>query len=153
ILPTLAEAAGASLSEPLRGQVEGRSLLPLLKDPKAPWPDRYLVTHVGRWPRGRAAESKHAQCSIRNGRYTLVNNAELYDLEGDRGEHKTLTAAPPEAAAEPRAAYDRWGADVPPRLENEDAVGPKVNPFKERYWKQFGGGPDEALRNLMDPDK
>jgi arylsulfatase len=26
-------------------------------------------------------------------------------------------------------------------MVNEDAVGPKVNPFKERYWKQFGGGP------------
>jgi arylsulfatase len=38
-----------------------------------------------------------------------------------------------------------------PRLENEDAVGPKVNPFKARYWAQFGGGPDDALRKRMDP--
>ena len=27
---------------------------------------------------------------------------------------------------------------------DENAVGPKVNPFKERYWKQFGGGPKEG---------
>jgi hypothetical protein len=26
-----------------------------------------------------------------------------------------------------------------------------MNPFKELYWKQFGSGPDEALRRLMDP--
>jgi arylsulfatase len=26
---------------------------------------------------------------------------------------------------------------------NEDAVGPKMNPFKELYWKQFGGGPGD----------
>ena len=26
-------------------------------------------------------------------------------------------------------------------MENENAVGPAVNPFKELYWKQFGGGP------------
>ena len=29
-------------------------------------------------------------------------------------------------------------------MANEDAVGPKVNPFKEQYWKQFGGGPAGA---------
>lgn len=27
----------------------------------------------------------------------------------------------------------------------------KVNPFKERYWRQFGGGPDETLLRQMDP--
>jgi arylsulfatase len=26
-----------------------------------------------------------------------------------------------------------------------------VNPFKELFWKQFGGGPDEELRKQMDP--
>ena len=40
-----------------------------------------------------------------------------------------------------RAAYDRWWQEVLPCLENEEAVGPKINPFKERFWKQFGGGP------------
>jgi arylsulfatase len=33
---------------------------------------------------------------------------------------------------------------VTPLLVNEDAVGPAVNPFKELYWKQFGGGPAQA---------
>jgi len=28
-----------------------------------------------------------------------------------------------------------------------------VNPFKEQFWKQFGGGPSEELRRLMDPTK
>lgn len=42
-----------------------------------------------------------------------------------------------------RAAYDKWWDDVLPALENEDAVGPQVNPFKEWYWRQFGGGPGQ----------
>lgn len=151
IFPTLAEAAGATLSDAVRQQVEGRSLLPLLKDVHAPWPDRTFVTHVGRWPRGQAADSKYVSCSIRNSRYTLVNNAELYDLKTDPGETKNVIAEHPEVAADLRAAYDRWWTEVLPCLENEDAVGPKVNPFKERYWQQFGGGPDEALRKQMDP--
>ena len=28
---------------------------------------------------------------------------------------------------------------------------PKINPFKELYWKQFGGGPDAAMLKKMDP--
>jgi arylsulfatase len=30
-------------------------------------------------------------------------------------------------------------------------VGPKINPFKERYWRQYGGGPDAKLLEQMDP--
>ena len=43
-----------------------------------------------------------------------------------------------------RAAYDKWWEEVlPATVENENAVGPPVNPFKELYWKQFGGKPDK----------
>ena len=34
----------------------------------------------------------------------------------------------------------------------EGTTKPKMNPMKELYWKQFGGGPDEALLKRMDPD-
>ena len=51
------------------------------------------------------------------------------------------------------AAYDKWWDSIQPQLVNENAVGPKVNPFKELYWKQFGGGPDEKLLNRMNPEK
>jgi hypothetical protein len=27
-----------------------------------------------------------------------------------------------------------------------------MNPMKELYWQQFGGGPDEAMLNRMDPN-
>ena len=151
ILPTLAEIAGVKLDGDLATQVEGRSLLPLFRDPKAPWPDRTLVTHVGRWPHGQAAGAKYAKCSIRNTRYTLVNNAELYDLQADPGETKNVLDEHPDVAAALRAAYDRWWDETLPLMVNEDAVGPKINPFKETYWKQFGGGPDEALLRRMDP--
>lgn len=151
ILPTLAEIVSSPLSGPLRSQVEGRSFLPLLKDSQAEWPDRTLITHVGRWNRGQVEQAKHVNSSIRNGRFTLVNDTELYDLKADPGETKNIIAEHPEVVASLRAAYDVWWQEVLPCLENEAAVGPKVNPFKERYWKQFGGGPDEALRLRMDP--
>jgi arylsulfatase len=34
---------------------------------------------------------------------------------------------------------------------NEKAVGPAINPFKELYWKQFGGGPSAEELRRMDP--
>jgi arylsulfatase len=154
ILPTLAEIAGATLTEEVRRQVQGRSLVPLLVGanagaPKAPWPDRVLITHVGRWPRGKAAESRYARCSVRDARFHLVNAAgkgerwELFDVLADPGEKTSVIEEHPEVATRLRASLDAWWEETVPLLVNEDAVGPKVNPFKELYWRQFGGGPTE----------
>jgi arylsulfatase len=138
IFPTLAEVCGAKLNDKVQQQVEGRSLLPQLKNPKSAWPDRTLVTHIGRWSRGEAATSKYAGCSIREGRFTLVNNEELYDLQQDPGEKHNVLATHPEVVRKLRAAYDDWWQSVLPHLENEAATGPKENPFKALYRKQFG---------------
>ena len=151
LFPTLAEITGATLTAEVKQQVEGHSLLPLLKNPKAEWAERTLVHHVGRWAKGQAAESKYNKCAIQNSRFTLVNNKELYDLKADPGETKNVIAEHPEVVATLRATYDQWWTDVQPLLVNENVVGPKMNPMKELYWKQFGGGPDEALLKRMDP--
>jgi arylsulfatase len=153
IFRTLAEIAGGTLNAEISNQVEGRSLMPLLTQEKADWPDRTLVTHVGRWPHGKAAEAKFTNCSIRDARFTLVNNKELYDLAADPGEKVNVIEQHPEAAAKLRAAYDKWWDETVPLLVNEDAVGPKMNPFKEIYWKQFNEQPDEASLRQMDPAK
>lgn len=152
VLPTLAEICGMRMDERLQRQVEGRSLLPLLKNPATAWPERTLVTHVGRWPFGQAAESKYAGCSIRNSRFALVNNAELYDLKADPGQQRNVLEEHPTIVAELRHKYDRWWDEVLPCLENELVIGPPINPFKELYWKQFGGGPSEELRRQMNPE-
>jgi len=144
ILPTLSEITGAKLPEGVR--LDGRSLLPLLMNPQASWPDRLLFTHVGRWEKGRAGESKFLNCAVRNTRFRLVNNQELYDLKTDPGERTNVIAHHPEVVAWMRAAYDQWWSEILPALVNEDAVGPKVNPFKEAYWIQFGGGPDASRK-------
>jgi arylsulfatase len=153
VLPTLAEFAGVKLDGKLKKQVEGRSLAPLLRNPNAEWPNRFLVTHTGRWPRGEAAGAKFKGYSIRDERFTLVNDAELYDLKNDPGEKVNVIGKHAEMAATFREAYDVWWEVVQPMLVNERAVGPKVNPFKALYWKQFGGGPDEELARAMDPER
>lgn len=140
LLPTLAEISGARLDDKTKQQVEGRSLVSPLTNPESDWPDRTLVTHVGRWEKGQAAQSKHNKSSIRDSRFRLVENKELFDLKTDPGETTNIIEKHPEVVAKLRTAYDKWWVDVQPLLINEDAVGPKVNPFKELYWKQFGDG-------------
>ena len=107
--------------------------------------------HVGRWGKGKAADSKYRNCAIQNARFSLVKNSELYDLKADPGETKNVIAEHADVVATLRAAYDKWWDDVQPLLVNENAVGPKINPIKELYWKQFGGGPDAKLLQRMDP--
>lgn len=146
--PTLAELSGATLSDDVKAQVEGRSLMPLLRDPKAAWPDRVLFTHVGRWPTGKATESKYAKCSVRAPRWRLVcdnktaeKRWQLFDVKADPGEQTDVAAQHADVVAELDRAYDAWWTSVLPMMVNEDAPIPTENPFKTLYWKQFGGGP------------
>ncbi|MFN5290587.1 MAG: sulfatase/phosphatase domain-containing protein, partial [Planctomycetia bacterium] len=159
ILPTLAEITGAKIPENAKSQVEGRSMVPLLKDSKAPWADRVLFTHVGRWPNGMSADSKYSQVSARNNQYNLVNNVrqgekwELFDVRQDPGEKNNLAESKPEVVKMLKSEIDQWWIQVTPMLVNEQVKGPKVNPFKEMYWKQFGGQPDARLLEKMNPEK
>ena len=100
-----------------------------------------------------AADFKYRNCAIQNSQFTLVNNKELYDLKADPGEKQNVISAHPDVVASLRAAYDQWWTDVQPMLVNENVTGPKINPMKELYWKQFGGGPDAAMLMKMDPMK
>ena len=143
ILPTLAEITGFKIEGDVTKQVEGRSMLPLLRDPSSAWPERTLVTHVGRWPKGKSEENKFAHCSIRNTRFRLVNNKELYDLTSDRGETTNVIEQHPEVVTQLRTAYDQWWKETVPLMVNEDVVPPKYNPYHVWYWKEFGGGPKE----------
>ncbi len=153
LFPTLAELTGATLSATVRQQVEGRSFLPLLKNPKSELPDRTLVHHVGRWAKGKAADAKFAKPAIQNSRFTLVNNAELYDLRADPGETTNVIDRHPEVVASLRATYDQWWNEVQPLLVNENVTGiPSINPFQELYYKQFGGSPTAADLRRMNPN-
>ncbi|MEM7391580.1 MAG: sulfatase-like hydrolase/transferase, partial [Verrucomicrobiota bacterium] len=138
LFPTFVALTGADLSSEVTEQLEGRSLLPLMTNPGAPWANRVLVHHKGRWPGGQSANHKHGSASIQNADFTLVNNEELYDLKADRGEMKNIIDQHPEVVTELRVAYDRWWTEVQPRLVNEDPVGFNHFTFRDKYEQQFG---------------
>ena len=157
--PTIAEFAGARLSREVAAQIEGRSLVPLLKNPAAPWPERTFFTHRGRWPQFSDPDlGKFNNCSVRTPRWQLVSIAgggqpawELFDVAADPGELTDVAGLHPDIVARLAADYDAWWKSVRPGMVNERAVGPKVNPFKAAYWKQFGGGPTPEMARLTDP--
>ena len=149
---TLAEIAGAKMTPKMQKQTEGRSMVPLLTNPSAPWADRMLVHHGGRWKKGMREESKFVKSAIQNSRFTLINNAELYDLKADPGEKTNVISDHPEVVTKLRATYDQWWQDIQPLMVNENVTGPKINPFQELYFQQFGGSPSEADLKRMSRD-
>jgi acetyl esterase/lipase len=147
VLPTLCDIAAVEIPLPVAEQVEGRSFAPLLRGARIAWPDRPLVTHVGRWDRGKAAESALRNCRIREGQWSLVNVKnrpdawELYDVAADPGEQTDVAKDHPDIVKRLRAEYDAWWQSVQPDLVNEDLDGPSENPFRKAYDRQFAPPP------------
>jgi hypothetical protein len=127
LFPNFAGPAGAKLDERVQSQVEGRNLLPLLENPQAPWAERFLVTHVGRWggmTPGKAPE-KHIKfgCAIRNNRRTLIrgeNEWQLYDLVKNHCQEKDIAAEKPDLVQSLSNACYRWWKEDQASLSNED---------------------------------
>ena len=151
LLPTLCEIARAPIPAEVAVRLEGRSLVPLLLDARAPWPDRPLVTHLGRWERGKVAGAKWRHCRIREGRWSLVNVDnradawQLFDLLADPAERHDVAAAHGAIAKRLAAEYDRWWDSIQEDLVNEDLDGPAENPFKTAFEAQVGVGVTAAM--------
>ena len=159
VTPTLLEMAG--VEKPAGVKFDGMSLLPLLRGETAGWPQRtlFIQSHRGNTPqlyRNFAAITQQ---------YKLMQplsfskqappNAPLllFDIPADPGEERNLAAEKPEVAAELKAAYEKWFADVsstrgyePPKIQ----IGTEFeNPvtLTRQDWRMVGpdGWGDESL--------
>lgn len=159
VLPTLAEIAGVSLPDKVKKQIEGRSLVPLLEDASASLGDRILFTHVGRWGYHKdPADSKYTQCSVRNTRWHLVSEKggdkprwQLFEVATDPGEQTDVAAANSAIVAELSEKFESFWKESLPLMVNEKVEGPRMNPFSEKYHKQFGTVPTPAHLQRMAP--
>ncbi|BDD12517.1 arylsulfatase (plasmid) [Fulvitalea axinellae] len=154
ILPTLAEVADIDISD--IPELDGKSFLPFLTGKKTEAKDRYRFVHGGRWPLNPALKagqevdkrwlgteessnpenSKFKNCAIRNERYRLINNKELYDITKDPGQTTNIIEKHPEVVSKMREAYDNWWTNVRPFMVNESAPLSSEKPFPDAYNKQ-----------------
>lgn len=104
LLPTLIELC--SLDTPSRGHLafDGRSLVPLLKDTEANWPDRTVFMHE---QNVREKPAKWMNSLVMTERWRLINDKQLYDIKSDPGQKKDLTDNYPEVVADLRQQYER----------------------------------------------
>ncbi|MCA9042160.1 MAG: arylsulfatase, partial [Planctomycetaceae bacterium] len=142
LFPTLAELTNAPLPE---NQVEGRSLLPLIEQPEINWPDRYLFTHVARWPTGADPDKfQWKNFAVRNQQYRFVNNNELYDMVNDPDQTTNIIDVHPEVVTRMKVAYRQFWQETRPLMVNEDAPLSSTRPFHLLYeaQKESGGIPE-----------
>jgi arylsulfatase A-like enzyme len=118
LLPTVAEAVGATLPEDV--PIDGVSLVPLLEQRRA-LPPRSLCWHFPHYWWGTRIQPYSI---VRRGEHKLIHHwegdhLELFDLDADPGEQRDLADERPELAreldAELLAALDRQGACLPRR--------------------------------------
>jgi arylsulfatase len=117
--PTLLELTDAAASPQMKSQLEGRSLMPLLQakvGENVAWPDRTLVTHVGRWGnmlKGVDPEvGKYAQTSVRTTRWHLVSASPIppsgQKTGGKKAKNVKPSAPAPQSAADVKQAPASW---------------------------------------------
>ena len=136
MLPTFAAIVGGQPKE--ADQLHGKSLVPLMKDPKAEWEDRYRFFHIGRWKKdANPTDSMGDKFAVRNQRFRMVGRNELYDMEADPSQKNNVIESHPETAKAMNAAYDVWFKDAIPNMVNEDATLDGHNTFHTMFWKQY----------------
>jgi len=147
---TFAELAGAEIPKS-KLPPSGRSLVPLLQEPRAEWSDRKLFVHKGRWDDGRKNHlsreaNKYNGAAVRTQQWRLVYSLEkgevkrhLSDISTDPGENVNVAAQYPQEVQELDVAYDAWWQSTEPFLVNENLplVPPENMPFTRRYNEQL----------------
>jgi arylsulfatase A-like enzyme len=122
--PTFVKIAGAPPKSNSRVDIDGRSIVPLLKDVTAKL-DRNLYWHYPHYHAG----GDGPYSAVRSGNYRLIefhedNSTRLYDLATDIGEQTDLSIKLPAKTAELRSDLQRWrksiAAQMPTKNPNYD---------------------------------
>ena len=151
LYPTFCALAGTEIPASSLPPV-GRSLVPLLADPKSKaWADRKLFVHKGRWDDGiwnkmEREENRYNGAAVRTQRWRLVFEQRgekvtktLSDISADPGEQTDLAAKYPEVVQELNAAYDTWWDSTEPLLVNEGLpmIQGAEQPLPQRFEQQL----------------
>ncbi|MBN1481155.1 N-acetylgalactosamine-4-sulfatase [candidate division KSB1 bacterium] len=110
ILPTLMDLC--AIPRTPEHQMDGKSLVPLLTQPQAEWPERFLVTDSQRIEH----PEKWRKSAVMTDRWRLINGSELYDIQTDPGQVLDIASENEAIVRQLRAAYESWWSDVSKRF-------------------------------------
>ncbi len=153
VLPTFIELTGVPRPNV---QFDGISLAPLLSGEGGFPDDRTHFIQHQQVQRDGKPQMENPQpffhSAVLTERWRLVNGKDLYDIEADPGQENDVAAAHPDVVARLRAEYEKWWADVSPRLEEyvEIPVGAEeANPARLTSFDWYTGGPpnQQAIRD------
>lgn len=107
LLPTLSKLTGVS---PVTAKpIDGKDLTPLLFMENTEWEDRLIYNH---W---------NGKTSVRNQKYRLDAENQLYDIQKDRGQNTDISARYPKLKDSLIEAKTNWLAQVEPQTAETDA--------------------------------
>lgn len=115
IAPTIADVAGVPAS------TDGRSLLPLLRDPaSADWRRRFLIEHM------EGTNPVPTYCAVRTQRYLfaryVTGEQELYDLQVDPYEMTNVASSSPGSASDLLHQLDALCVPTPPGYDRREGA-------------------------------
>ena len=126
ILPTLVEMCGLKPIEE-NYKLDGKSLMPLIKNPNTKWVDRTIITDSQ-----RVRDPKMwRNCSIMTQQWRLLNGEKLFDITKDPAQKNELSKQFPEVVKKLRADYEAWWADISPAFKKYSRIivgNPAENP-------------------------
>jgi arylsulfatase B len=108
LLPTLIDLCG--LQPPARGHLEfdGRSLAPLLRNPKADWADRTIFLHS---QNTQETPVKWQDSLVATEQWRLINGKELYNVRTDPGQKHNIAQEHSDVVEDLRRRYEKhWDA-------------------------------------------
>ena len=131
LFPTLLELAGVPMPKTL--PQDGKSLVPLIRNPAAAWPERSIFSHVY-----KGEKLQPTPGAIRTTRYRFVVDKEqelLYDMTTDPGQKQNIAAEKKDVTQTLMGHYKTWFTDVtkagiaPEVTQVGYALGPRVELF------------------------
>ncbi len=105
LLPTLAELAGIKLQ--LEKPLDGRSVKPLIMEETPDWNDRIIYNH---WK---------GKTSLRNQKFRLDNQNNLFDMKTDPGQYTDVSGKYPDVYTTLVRAKEKWVSEVATELDKK----------------------------------
>jgi arylsulfatase A-like enzyme len=112
-LPTMAELCQLALPGGL--DIDGQSLVSLMRGSTAAWKERMVVTDSQRVPQ----PVKWKDSAVMLGKWRLINGRELYHIETDPGQRNDMAVELPDLVARMRNGYDIWWNRVSAQFDEE----------------------------------